>query len=542
MRLRHSTLASIVRAALLAAGFLGPATALSPASAQGWPSFAGDPSHRAESATASQLPQAILWSTTVDLNPENFGGDLNAHYGSPVITPKNTVIVPVKVGLDDTFRAEGHSGTDGTLIWQLASDYVQPPHDWTLPFQPTLAGSVVVVPGAGGTVIVLTNPDNATGTTSRLAFFGIDNYNNNPGAYNNAIQIITPITADAKGNLYFGFLASGAPGDLQSGLACVNLNGAGTWISAAAAANDPTMQKVAYNCAPALSPDGSKVYVGINNVDGFANGAVGYLVAVASGTLAPVAAVRLKDVAQPQNDALFFDDSSAAPTVGPDGDVYYGVLENPFPSNHDRGWLLHFDGNLKTAKTAGAFGWDITASVVPAGAVPSYRGKSSYLVLTKYNDYADVGGDGVNRLAVQDPNATMTDPVTGAKVMKTIITIIGPTPDQSLRDQGHPLAVLEWCLNTTAVDTINKCAIVNSEDGNVYRWDFTTNSLTARVNLSTGIGEPYTPTVIGPDGKVYGINNATLFAMGTNLPAGAAVRGPDVDHVSNPRHHGRGAN
>jgi hypothetical protein len=514
MRLHHSTLASIARATFLIGGILGPFTDLSRASAQGWPTFAGGSSHRATSATASQLPQAILWSTPVDLNPQGAGFSLTAHYGSPVMTPTNTVVVPVKVGADDTFRIEGHRGADGTLIWQLASDYVQPPHDWTLPFQPTLAGSVVVVPGAGGTVIARTNPDNATGTVSRLAFFGIDNYNSSPDAYNNSIQINTPITADGNGNLYFGFLANGAPGSIQSGLARVNLNGAGTWVSAAVAANDPTMQKVAYNCAPALSPDGSRVYVGVNNVDGFANGGAGYLVAVSSGTLAPVAAVRLKDVANPQNDALFFDDSTASPTVGPDGDVYYGVLENPFPSTHDRGWLLHFDGNLKTAKIAGAFGWDITASVVPAGAVPSYRGKSSYLLLTKYNNYAEVGGNGVNQLAVQDPNATMTDPISGAKVMKTILTIIGPTPDQTLRDQGHPLAVREWCINTSVIDPQNKCAVVNSEDGNVYRWDFTTNSLTARVTLSTGIGEPYTPTVIGPDGKVYGINNSTLFAMG----------------------------
>src|SRR5262249_26375512 len=149
------------------------------------------------------------------------------------------------------------------------------PHDWTLPFEVTLAGSVVVMPGAGGTVIVRTNPDQATGTTKRLAFFGLDNYNSDPDTYNATVQINTGITSDFKGNLYFGFLANGAPGNLQSGLACVGLNGKGTWISAASAANDPSIQKVAYNCAPALSPDGSKVYVGVNNVNGFTNGAAG---------------------------------------------------------------------------------------------------------------------------------------------------------------------------------------------------------------------------------------------------------------------------
>ena len=81
---------------------------------------------------------------------------------------------------------------------------------------------------------------------------------------------------------------------------------------------------------PAVSPDGSKVYVAVNNVAGFADGAVGYLVALNSQTLATLAAVRLKDPANPGNDALFFDDATSSPTVGPDGDVYYGVLENPF--------------------------------------------------------------------------------------------------------------------------------------------------------------------------------------------------------------------
>jgi hypothetical protein len=33
--------------------------------------------------------------------------------------------------------------------------------------------------------------------------------------------------------------------------------------------------------------------------------------------------------------------------------------------------------------------------------------------------------------------------------------------------------------------------------------------------LSSGIGEAYTPTVIGSDGTAYAINDAILFAIGT---------------------------
>ena len=515
MRIRSWTFAAKRWASIVLVTVAGGVSGSPTVSAQAWPSYAGGPMHNAISPFASQVLEQILWSTSVDLNPQLFGGELAIHYGSPVITQKNTIVVPLKSGADSNFGVTAHTGASGALIWQFASDYVQPPHDWTLPFQVTLTRGAVAMAGAGGTVLLRSSPDAATGKTSRLAFYGIGNYNNDPQDYNNAVQIITPITADSDGNLFFGFLASGAPGNLASGLARIDSDGSGSWISAANASGDATMQKVAYNCAPALSPDESMVYVAVNNFNGFTNGAAGYLVALDSATLAPKGAVRLKDVAHPANDALFFDDATSSPTVGPDGDVYYGVLENPFPSTHDRGWLLHFNATLTVAKTPGAFGWDITASVVPAKAVPSYRGKSSYLILTKYNDYAELGGDGVNRLAVQDPNAAAIDPISGANVMQPILTIIGPTPDDTLRDDGHPNAVREWCINTAVIDTHNKCAIVNSEDGNVYRWDFTTNSFTARVTLSAGLGEPYTPTVIGPDGKVYAINNSTLFACGT---------------------------
>jgi hypothetical protein len=67
------------------------------------------------------------------------------------------------------------------------------------------------------------------------------------------------------------------------------------------------------------------------------------------------------------------------------------------------------------------------------------------------------------------------------------------------------------------VDPATKSVLVNNEDGILYRWDLTTNILSQQITLTSGLGEAYTPTLIGPDGTVYAINNATLFAVGVNL-------------------------
>jgi hypothetical protein len=157
----------------------------------------------------------------------------------------------------------------------------------------------------------------------------------------------------------------------------------------------------------------------------------------------------------------------------------------------------------------GSFGWDDTASIVPAVAVPSYTGSSSYLLATKYNNYAGVGtGDGLNKIAVLDPNATEPDPIAGNPVMKEILTILGQTPNPGLG------GVREWCINTAAVDPAAKSVYANSEDGYLYRWDLATNTFPERVQLTSGIGEAYTSTVLGPDGQIYAVNNAALFAIG----------------------------
>jgi hypothetical protein len=76
--------------------------------------------------------------------------------------------------------------------------------------------------------------------------------------------------------------------------------------------------------------------------------------------------------------------------------------------------------------------------------------------------------------------------------------------------------VKEWCINSAAVDPFTKSVLANSEDGNLYRWDLTTNTLSQKITLSTGIAEAYTPTLIGSDGTAYAINEAVLDAIGTN--------------------------
>ena len=149
---------------------------------------------------------------------------------------------------------------------------------------------------------------------------------------------------------------------------------------------------------------------------------------------------------------------------------------------------------------------------MPASAVAGYTGTSSYLLLSKYNNYAGAGsGDGKNRVAILDPNATQADPVTPAvQSMKEVIKILGPTADPA----GGAGAVKEWCVNTAAVDPLTKSVLINSEDGMLYRWDLTTNTFTQKILLNGGLGQAYTPTVVGADGTVYAVNNATVYAIG----------------------------
>jgi hypothetical protein len=476
-----------------------------------WSGYGRDAQHTAVSAIASQDLVRIAWTTPMDLAPQYTpGGALLTHYGSPVVTTNNVVAIPVKTTTAGAYRVDARNGATGAAIWSTPTDYVAPPHNWKPPYNLTLTPQGrLYAPGAGGKLLMRPDADSAAGTFAAQLFYGAAAYDANPAAFDSTVFINTPLTADAQGNIFFGFHVTGAnPAGLVSGIARVTPNGTGTWVAAATAASDATIQKPAMNCGPALSIDGSTVYIAVNTAStpGVTQG--GYLLALDSTTLATRARVALMDPNLGTR-ARVSDDSTSTPVIGPDGRVFYGVLEAQFPTHNARGWLLQFDALLNPVGVPGSFGWDVSPTVIPASMVPSYTGTSTYLLAQKYNNYRGVGsGDGMNRMAVLDPKAAQADPVVPAvQVMREVMTMLSPTQD------GNTTGRREWCINTMAADPARRSILANNEDGVMYRWDLSTNTLTQNLQLNAGLGQAYTPTLVGADGAVYAVSNATLYSI-----------------------------
>jgi hypothetical protein len=491
------------------------------------PTFAGNAQHTSVFEPPAADLNAIRWSTTIDRR-QTFS---NTHYGSPLVSSSNTLIVPVKTEGDGFELRFLDAKTGETRLATIESDYVLPLHNWIPVYQPVLAsvrdsrtGPVrqqrLYYAGAGGTLFYVTNFDSTwpwPKHRNRVAFFGLDAFERDKAAFTSTVFVNTPLTADSLGNVFFGFRVQGtAPSPLstgQSGFARIAPDGSATYVLSGNAAVDTAISRDSHNSAPALSNDEQTLYVVVKS--GTTN-AYAYLLGLDAQTLQTKYKVFLKDPRNNRiNNASVGDDSTASPMVAPDGDVYFGVLANP--NNGSRGFLLRFSADLTVEKTPGAFGWDSTPAIVPASMAPLYQGTSSYLIFTKYNNYRIADGDGVNRIALLDPNATQVDPHSSANgliEMREVLTVIGPTPDAPTTT--FPFAVREWCINTAAVNPATKSIFVPNEDGRIYRWNLATNSLSQGVALTQGFGEPYVPTIIGPDGTVFTLNGGTLFAVGTS--------------------------
>ena len=193
-----------------------------------WSGYAHDSQHGAVASVASQPLNRILWHVPVDLNPQYIGGELQIHYGSPLVTRFNTVIVPVKTGATGGFRVEALAAATGRTNWMRNTDYILPPHNWIPGFSPVLTPkNRLYFPGGGGSVYYCDTPDttNVSPFIGQIVFYGLTNYLANTNAYLQGIYISTPITSDRYGNIFFGFQVTGrTPLNLKSGIARIDYN------------------------------------------------------------------------------------------------------------------------------------------------------------------------------------------------------------------------------------------------------------------------------------------------------------------------------
>jgi hypothetical protein len=505
--------ASVVVGVALTAATTGISEAAGAPAEPAWTGFAGNAQHTAVAPVTPQPLQHIHWQVSVDHHPGRLTPHLgpNSHYASPMITSANTVIVPTRLGRQRGYEVVAYAGSDGTRLWHLHTDET-PPLDSQPQFPPPLPASLrddthLAVAGAGGTLLIRSHVNRAKGGVRRVAFYGLDRWRAHRQAYRQDVHITTPLTTGPDGSLYFGFAAtSDAPGHLRSGVARISPSGHGSWVSARALAGRHRGAHVVANCAPALSNDGRTAYLALQSHRS------PLLVGFDAVNLKPEYRHGLRDPQSHKPARILFDSSTATPTIGPDGDVYYGVVGNPLLRHDFRGWLLHFDAHLNTVETPGSFGWDQSVSVVPSTSVPSYTGHSSYLLVSKYNNYG-VGphGDGRNELALLDPHASQKDDYSHVRVMREVRTVLSPRHEPHTPKGSR----YEWCINSIAVDPVTGTAIANNEDGHLYRWDLDTGRLVEKIRLNSPHSQAYTMTVVGPDGTSYAIEDAILYAVGS---------------------------
>src|SRR5262245_27478700 len=78
-----------------------------------WNGHGGDSQHTAISNSASESIEMIRWSMSVDENAP--AEPIFIHYGSPIATAANTIVMPVRTTAD-TYRIQAMNGSTGSLL------------------------------------------------------------------------------------------------------------------------------------------------------------------------------------------------------------------------------------------------------------------------------------------------------------------------------------------------------------------------------------------------------------------------------------------
>jgi hypothetical protein len=67
-----------------------------------------------------------------------------------------------------------------------------------LSFSPVLSNDRVIIPAAGGTLLVRDHADLPHGKVTRLAFYGLDNFEADPAVFASNVKINTPLRLTAS--------------------------------------------------------------------------------------------------------------------------------------------------------------------------------------------------------------------------------------------------------------------------------------------------------------------------------------------------------
>ena len=236
-----------------------------PVNGPAWFGYGRDAQHTAVSAIATQDLGRVAWSTPVDLR-RSTAAALLIHYGSPLVTRQHGRR-PGEDRRDRRLPVEGRAARPAPCL--DAAD--------RLPCRRTTGRrasrrarrrgqrSMRRAPAARAASRDDAEPPARVARARRST--APPRTTRQPAAYDANVFINTPLTVDAQGNVFFGFQVTGAnPAGLESGIARVDADGTGTWVSAATAAGDAgDRRRWRTNSAPALSADGSTLYVAVSN-------------------------------------------------------------------------------------------------------------------------------------------------------------------------------------------------------------------------------------------------------------------------------------
>jgi len=469
-------------------------------------------------------------------------------------------------------------GANLVQVWSFASDWKAPGNYsdfWQPVFHSVLANGALYVPGAGGTIfrvnkstgaqIVRINPfttiDSNTYTAGPISADSSGNLYYNviklqPGggssfyAKDSVDSWLVRVAPDnSTTRVSYSVLTPGTPGPNDPCEISFAQNLA-PWPPNPTSVAPTTRcgpMRVALNIAPAIAPDGT-IYTVARSHGALSNRSA-YLVAVnpnlslkwiaslnnrfndgcgvpisSGGVLPPNgqlggcrvgANLGVDPGVNHAGGGRVLDDSSASPTVAPDGSVFYGAYSR---YNYAQGHLMHFSS---TGAYLGAyrFGWDLTAGLVTHG--------GTYSVVIKDNQYGEIGSYcNVESVCPSDRTIANSNGYPESyfitqlnhnlnvewRFQNTNTFSCSRQPDGSVTCvSDHPNG-FEWCVNAMVIDA-NGVVYSNSEDGNLFALN-SDGTLKQKIFQQLALGAAYTPASIGLDGKIYSQNAGHLFVAG----------------------------